>query len=325
MSIETLSESWFDSRALTSDDEPATPADVTALKRLLKGVVSPSVAANEIMTMSEDEAPLDSKLDRIAWLMFDVAMEYPAGQPIILDLEDAINALPNFNMSDEQKASFPKMAEWKRLDALGDAIGDMYRSYWANRNSPDGDMSLAERRRLWAAINAFLARRCIRHGTYHDLHRGLVAIRTALEEEPWNGQESQPSASQSSIYSLDAEVPAAAEWILIAGRLIYNYIDEERFSALASTTDLWKGKPRFSKERWAFWKSRLRWIEIQAKLADNTRSVAKKAADEMDEIERLPQELLWSGKVDKAHPLDSCACGACNKQRLQSGEEPKRK
>jgi hypothetical protein len=132
MSIESLSDSWFDMMALSSEDEPATPAEVTALKQLLKGDISPSVAANKIMTMSEEEAPLDSKLDRIAWLMFDVAMEYPAAQPVLLDLEDAINALPNLNMSDEQKARFPKLAEWKGLVTFGDAVGDMYRCMTSN-------------------------------------------------------------------------------------------------------------------------------------------------------------------------------------------------
>ena len=116
-----------------------------------------------------------------------------------------------------------------------------------------------------------------------------------------------------------------APWIQIAGRLIYNYDDRERFSVLTdsnllpdakqSGASLWLGKPRFSKERWKFWKDRLRWIALQTEsLLQRTRSLAVELADEMDEIERHPQTDFWKEWVKITHDVASCRCERCVKE-----------
>ena len=78
-----------------------------------------------------------------------------------------------------------------------------------------------------------------------------------------------------------AEVPAAANWILLAGEKIY---------------DLCKhGVPRypgrdFDLPRWALWKGRFGEISAYQALSGDVRNFASRAATEMARIERLAQQ-----------------------------------
>lgn len=75
----------------------------------------------------------------------------------------------------------------------------------------------------------------------------------------------------------------------IAGDIIYNFIDKEdlsRFNSIKhSDSDLWKGDTKFTKDRWDFWKERLRWISEQSELKQRTRDEARMLVQLLQNIE----------------------------------------
>ncbi|KAF9261120.1 hypothetical protein L218DRAFT_544881 [Marasmius fiardii PR-910] len=129
----------------------------------------------------------------------------------------------------------------------------------------------------WVNRNAFAAQITVAHVDDFELY-AIWTLRDALEETKVNT-------------SLNVLVPAAAQWIFIAGRLIYqserewvlppNQGDPARGGSLIP--DIKKG---FSKERWAFWKKGFEGIGEDSGEQKETKRIATEAWKKMDEIER---------------------------------------
>jgi len=102
--------------------------------------------------------------------------------------------------------------------------------------------------------------------------------------------------------------PAFVPWFETTGRLIYNYEDHERRSALRGykneyilkcpVTDLWHGEMYFNHERWKFWKECLGWVAQQESLLKETRDTATQLVVRLDEIEADPQPEIWKDRMD---------------------------
>jgi Protein of unknown function (DUF3632) len=64
-----------------------------------------------------------------------------------------------------------------------------------------------------------------------------------------------PLMSPAEIYAID--VSAAAQWVLHAGAVLVGVknsdIEEHWARGLAEQTELWKGEPGHSRERWVLW------------------------------------------------------------------------
>lgn len=81
-------------------------------------------------------------------------------------------------------------------------------------------------------------------------------------------------------------MPAAAQWLLIAGRRIYEGVGKERFPGFVASSDQWPDdESGLSKQRWALWKRRLQWVQQQDALHQDTRTLAADAFKKMDDIE----------------------------------------
>jgi hypothetical protein len=73
---------------------------------------------------------------------------------------------------------------------------------------------------------------------------------------------------------------------LIAGRKIYDSVGKEQSSGWMPSSDLWQdGESGLSKDRWAFWKLRLAWIQQQDALNEETRKLAADALTRMNDLE----------------------------------------
>lgn len=136
----------------------------------------------------------------------------------------------------------------------------------------------------WASMNAFVAQFTI--ADISDYRTYCVwALRDALEDVP--GQRS----SVGHITNLDHFVPAAAVWIFVAGKVIYtewlNWEVEESQIPGDKGGNLWDRRG-FGPKRWTFWKERFDWVERQqeVEVKEETRELAKKAAQRMEEIEK---------------------------------------
>lgn len=116
---------------------------------------------------------------------------------------------------------------------------------------------------------------------------GLWTLRDALESESSDG----PSSYD--LQFLDVAVPAAAQWMLHAGKVIFNSGDEVRENEIQpshglgslATVKLWKGRPGFCKGRWTLWRKRFEWVNSMEELNAVSRGLAKQAKEAMEEIE----------------------------------------
>ncbi|TVY24698.1 hypothetical protein LHYA1_G006659 [Lachnellula hyalina] len=172
----------------------------------------------------------------------------------------------------------PRMAERKSDPNL-----------WSNRFLPgpwrSRDM-IPMSSEAWASLNAFGARLYAQPYISSLEDRALFALTEALEHEK-------------SAKALDDVVPAAACWILYAGKNIkehnsgyetdcVNATGIKRLHSPAwSRGSLWKGANAFSDERWTFWKTRFGELVDRTGLKRNTQQYAKQAGDEMRRIESV--------------------------------------
>lgn len=116
---------------------------------------------------------------------------------------------------------------------------------------------------------------------------GLWTLRDALESECSHG----PSSYD--IQFLDVVVPAAAQWMLHAGKAIFNSSDEVQEDEIQPShglnspakVNLWKGEPGFCKGRWTLWKTRFEWVHSVEELNIVSRGLARQAKKAMEEIE----------------------------------------
>ncbi len=108
---------------------------------------------------------------------------------------------------------------------------------------------------------------------------GLWSIREALEYD-----------YQESGRTLDGWIPAAAQWMLHAGPMIYeSQLEIEHSQSRGDPLkggDLWKGKHGFCKERWDLWKDRFGWVHRNEGLQMETRRTAEEAFASMGRVER---------------------------------------
>ena len=82
-------------------------------------------------------------------------------------------------------------------------------------------------------------------------------------------------------------MPAAAQWLLIAGSELYRLVDDSAQTNVIIPSDLYDDEtPGLQKQRWDLWKARLSWVQEQATLNDQTKAVAKQAHAKMRELEK---------------------------------------
>ena len=98
------------------------------------------------------------------------------------------------------------------------------------------------------------------------------------------------SLEQPTEKDLDIYIPAAATWISVIGRDMYDW--DKEFPSGGTQGDpgrggpLWYHQPGFSKDRWRFWKRRLQELSTTNTLSGEIKEIAKRAAKTMDGIER---------------------------------------
>jgi hypothetical protein len=144
-------------------------------------------------------------------------------------------------------------------------------------NRKDG-LEFARERLRWENFHAFVAR-LTRDGTADFSLYAIWALRVALEVKP----DHRARAYHEQGPGLDFSVPAAADWISLAGAKLF--ASNEDFGRAGQGRWLWKGKGGFCKERWELWKSRFKEVSEFEQPSQNTRDIAKRAAEDMEKIE----------------------------------------
>ena len=126
----------------------------------------------------------------------------------------------------------------------------------------------------WINFSAFSARLVTAKLAALDTVWGFFAIRDALEVEDQSPQ------------LLNTDACAAAQWILHAGKAIYQIKNSDMSSwNIGEKTALWTGGPGFSRQRWALWKERLHRVEQLKTSSEEAKVLVRKAMKAMDAIE----------------------------------------
>ncbi|KAF2160862.1 hypothetical protein M409DRAFT_59648 [Zasmidium cellare ATCC 36951] len=174
---------------------------------------------------------------------------------------------------------------WSDLSMLGPAA----RETWNDSPGVGWGMTTPEIHG-WTNTNAFFAR-IIRAGLVHYWNLGIWALRDVLEQEP------RGDAKGSQARHIDAGLPAAMVWIRILGEEAYRYASQNqrdqdvRYDVNEPGPKLgWEGMEVWTMARWVFWKEKFRVMAAREKLSDESREMAKGAAEYMEEIESRANE-----------------------------------
>ena len=134
----------------------------------------------------------------------------------------------------------------------------------------------------WANVNAFVAR-VTGEGVADFWIYAIWALREALEER---GPAGAGHVRAEEAERLDAAVPAAAVWVIILGRGLWEREEGLEGSGAGFPGELWKGRNAFCKGRWGFWKERFGIVAQREDLRAETREVARCAVRKMEEVEQ---------------------------------------
>jgi hypothetical protein len=169
---------------------------------------------------------------------------------------------------------------------------------------PSTDPNRDAKRQGWLNVNVFSAKL----STYgvpelDERSRAANVLRDTLERTPWevhhhpdieeeeeNMEEDEYEEYRRNelelrdVRTLNATVPAAAAWIKINGKGIYE-MDGPMETEYDWDKTNWTGKKGWSKERFHYWRERFEWISKVTALDKATRGEAKTAAELMKQIE----------------------------------------
>lgn len=98
----------------------------------------------------------------------------------------------------------------------------------------------------------------------------------------WTFRDALEGSKMDSEMPIDHSMPAILAWIEHAGSTLMGR--EDTYGRPAVGGCAWSGKSGFSRERWEFWRDRLREIQETKHYGEKTTEPAKSAADRLDEL-----------------------------------------
>ncbi|KAK0469098.1 uncharacterized protein EV420DRAFT_1633530 [Desarmillaria tabescens] len=133
----------------------------------------------------------------------------------------------------------------------------------------------------WASLNTFVARLTMAEIMDFDSY-GVWAMRYALEDDTLapKPEEVMGKVNEGELNPevLDSHVPAAAVWVIYAGRHIWALAPKGKEGSKATRGGLrWKGFPGYCVERWNLWKERFQSFAGRTDLNAQTREMSKMA------------------------------------------------
>lgn len=271
-----MSDAWF-TWHLAPDGDPedgCDPQEAAALETYIhSATITPEATARAITLPVTNEPETVRKgqssdnLYRLWSLIIDGLTDLPEHRPKIIQLLQAIQNLPISNH--EEGEAQGKQIQWADLPHFGSLWSDLKVSNSWRRGlhkwAPEQREGVRQDFIKQATIDAQLVVAGV-SGIY--VSWGLGCMCDALER---------------SDAVLDFEVPAAKEWLEIAGDRIFEGSDGEVNEYLRER-DLWKQQEAGRKQRWDFWKGRLQSMVDSEKLALETREAAKKAVEAMEAV-----------------------------------------
>lgn len=260
-----MSDEWFKSKIAPADapEDGCHPDEAKALQDYYHKKMSAQEAAQALTRPSEgSENPLDN-LYRPWGLLIDALVELPEGEILnLVRLLDAIQQLPDpIRTERKTESAASESSFWRGLPRFGHMWADEHKQdHWRDTLSI-GDLAKRADQRVKHIRKAQVeARLTVANVGSIPLDWGYDCITDALERRN---------------AVLDFEIPAAAEWIAIAGdRLYAGAIDGRESWALERRRDFQKEDAKMSTKRWSFWMKRMEELTEQSETVLNATQAA---------------------------------------------------
>ncbi|KAI9704996.1 MAG: hypothetical protein M1836_006776 [Candelina mexicana] len=274
-----MSDSWFREQIAPDGEveDGCHPDEAQALQSYLNNKTSPQEAAHAIIqpTLSSEDPFMN--LNSLWDLLQEALIQLSATHiPRLITLLQAIQDLPDpeTTIIPTETADPEERFTWKELPRFGHLWADTHRrDRWRENLSTalSSCPTLENRQKLRAThirkahVEAQLAVQNV--GGIPLLDWGYETIADALER---------------SAAILDFEIPAAREWIAVAGKELYQGAKEGRESwALRTKRDMGKEDERMSLGRWEFWEQRMRECQERSEVLEDA---GHWAAEEMRKL-----------------------------------------
>ncbi|KAK0457428.1 uncharacterized protein EV420DRAFT_493228 [Desarmillaria tabescens] len=269
--------------------EPTGETQLASIDAYLVGRVNLAVTAEALTQWARDPKHFGDDAEGRLWDLWsainDRAERTKSSDDILhsklVELVDAIKHQESPTNDAGEKSKCWGLTLWEDLPIFGANMRECWNFFDAKE-----DAERASKRERWVNLNAFVARLTAARVSDFELY-AIWQLRDALEEPT----EESENGGEMIDKSLDAKIPAAVQWILYCGELIYT--SEREFETGPSVGDpakggeLWKGDKRgFCQERWHFWKKRFAELQHYEGLLPETRLLASKAVQVMEGIEK---------------------------------------
>lgn len=253
--LSTVSDAWFDEKTAPDGaaDDGCHPHEAQALKDYCHKKTSAKEAAQAITRPTENSTDPGANLCCLWSLLIDALIEWPAPQvPRLIQLLDALQKLPEPDLTGRRTENTPADGFlWRKLPGFGHA--------WADEHKRDD-----WRRTLAASDPADRAALRAKHIRKAEIEARLAVADVGSIPLDW-GYDCMADALERRDAVLDFEVPAAAEWVTIAGKGLYaGAVDGKESWALERRRDFGKEAKAMSLMRWLFWETRFEELRQQS-------------------------------------------------------------
>ncbi|KAI6081422.1 hypothetical protein F4821DRAFT_249327 [Hypoxylon rubiginosum] len=265
-----MSDAWFSNKLAPGGDteDGCHPAEAEALKKYLRREIAAEEAARAISQPIVHSNNPGEDLPRLWALLIDALIELPSDKiESLITLAWAIENLPDLDMAGIEESKRPAHGKlWRGLPGFGHLYADIHQSIDWREKALKADATERSRLREYHVRKA-------------EIEARLAVARLASIPIDW-GYETVADALESRNAMLDFQVPAAAEWLEIAGsRFMEGATKGEGSWALDRPRDLWEGGKIMTVQRYSFWRDRLEEVQTQSKV---TLQAAKKALEFME-------------------------------------------
>lgn len=261
-----MSDAWFNEKIAPESlpEDGCHPDEAQALKDYYHKRTTAKEAAQAITRLIEDSKDPGDNLYRLWGLLIDALIELPATQiPSLVQLLDAIQKLPEPDLTGRRtENAHAEGFLWRELSSFGHMWADEHkRDDWRDTLA-DSDSANRDNLR-------------IEHVKKAEIEARLVVAEIGIIPLDW-GYECVADALERHNAVLDFEIPAAVQWISIAGERLYaGAVDGRESWALKRRRDFGMESQAMSLERWSFWEKRLEEVQQSEAAQDVEKAAAR--------------------------------------------------
>ncbi|KAI0178590.1 hypothetical protein GGR52DRAFT_263060 [Hypoxylon sp. FL1284] len=253
-----MSAKWFFNKLAPDGytEDGCHPDEAEALKKYLGQEMVAEEAAQAMSQPIANASNPGEDLPRLWDLLIDALIELPPKEiePLIT-LVKAIEDLPELDMAGIEESKRPAHDKlWRGLPGFGHLYADIHQSTDWQVKALNADGTERSRLREYHVRKA-------------EIEARLTVAELASIPIDW-GYETVADALESSDALLDFQVPAAAQWLEIAGaRFREGAAEGEESWALDRRRDLREGGKTMTAQRYSYWRKRLEEVQVHSEVA----------------------------------------------------------